>query len=301
MSNSFSVNDGSKKELRKLSVEGCPVIGEGAHAVVYKTQPDEIVKVYRPGVSLERIDSERKLARWALVKGLPTAIPFDVVSVGDSYGVVFELLNAISAVEYINSSKENLEDFIVKSVNLMNEIHSIEVEDGELPDMKQNTVKWADEIRDYLSDEVYSRLCRMIDLIPESHTLLHADFHVKNIMVSKGELMLIDMDTLSKGDPIFELATVYNSYREFPDIDPEAAAFLGISVDMGREIWDKTLKLYCSGAGEEIMKQVARDAQILGCVRIINFMNRHKEHPAYSKSVDHCLKDINDKILDIKL
>ena len=299
MGNAFSVNDGSQKELRKLSVEGCPVIGEGAHAVVYKTRPDEIIKVYRPGISVEDIDRERKLARWALVKGLPTAIPFDVVSVGDSYGVVFELLNAVSSVEYIHDSRENFDDFIVKSVNLMKEIHSIEVEGGELPDMKQNTVKWVGEIRSFLSDDVFSRLCRLVDQIPDSHTLLHADFHVKNIMVSKGELMLIDMDTLCIGDPVFELATVYNSYREFPDIDPEAAAFIGISVDMGREIWEKTIRLYYSDASDEELCRIEKKAQILGCVRIINFMNRHREHPAYEAAVSRCLKDINERISDI--
>ena len=69
MSDSFSVNNGSSKKLRNINIDGCPVIGEGMHAVVYKTQPDEIVKVYRPGIAIEKIEGERKLARWAFVSG----------------------------------------------------------------------------------------------------------------------------------------------------------------------------------------------------------------------------------------
>lgn len=292
-------NNGSPKKLRNISIDGCPEIGSGFHAVVYKTQPDEIVKVYRPDISLEDIDRERKLARWAFIHGLPTAIAFDTVTVGDRYGVVFELIDAISSVEYINRSSECFEDFIVKSVNLMKEIHSIEVKDIDLPDMKQNTFKWIEEIRDLLPADVLDKLMEMVTKLPDSRTLLHADFHVKNILVSKGELMLIDMDTLSKGDPIFELATVYNSYRQFPDIDPEAAAFLGITVEMGKNIWDKTLRLYYPDANEEELRQTEKEAQLMGCIRVINFMNRHNGHPGYEKCVSRCIKDIKDGVLEL--
>ena len=292
MDNPSSVNNDYSKKLRSISIEGCPVIGSGFHAVVYKTKPDEIVKVYRPGTSLEKIDRERKLARWAFVHGLPTAITFDVVTVGDRYGVVFELIDAVSSVEYINRSQECFDDFIAKSVKLMKEIHSIEVIDEDFPDMKQNTFKWIEEIRDLLPGEVTEKLEKMLRQIPDSHTLLHADFHIKNILVCKGELMLIDMDTLCKDDPLFELATIYNSYRQFPDIDPEAAAFIGITPETGRKIWDKTLRLYYLEASEKELGMIGKKAQILGCIRIINFMNRHKDHPGYETVVTRCLEDL---------
>ena len=299
MDDSFSDRIKHPEKLRSVSIEGCPEVGEGFSAVVYKTQPDEIVKVYRPGISLEDIDRERRLARWAFIKGLPTAIAFDVVTVGDRYGVVFELLNAVSSVEYIGRSPECLEDFVVKSVNLMKDIHSIEVNDVDLPDMKKNTIRWVEDIRDLLPDDIYQGLSELIRQIPESHTLLHADFHVKNILVSKDQLMLIDMDTLSKGDPIFELATVYNSYREFPDIDPEAASFLGISYETSRAIWDKTLRLNYPDAGENELHIIEKKAQIMGCIRIIDFMNRHKDHPAYDKAVTRCLKDLKESVREL--
>ena len=294
MSDSFSVNNGSSKKLRNINIDGCPVIGEGMHAVVYKTQPDEIVKVYRPGIAIEKIEGERKLARWAFVKGLPTAIPFDVVTVGDRYGVVFELLDATSAIDYIHQSQECFDDFIAKSVDLLKEIHSIEVTD--LPDMKENTIKWARDVREDLSGDIFAELEKIIDQIPDSHTLLHADFHIKNILVCKGELMLIDMDTLSKGNPIFELASVYNSYCEFPSIDPEAAALIGITVDMGKELWAKTLKLYYQDASEEELQMIERRAQIIGCLRIIDVMKRHIEHPASGKCISRCLEDIEKAV-----
>ena len=85
-----------EKALRQVSVDGCKIIGKGAHGTVYSTAPDTIVKVYELGSSLEDINRERELSKKAFVLGLPTAIALDTVKVGDQYGTVFELLNAES-------------------------------------------------------------------------------------------------------------------------------------------------------------------------------------------------------------
>ena len=67
--------------LRQVSIAGAPKIGEGSHGEVYRIAEDMIVKVYRPDISMETIQKEKNLSRWALVKGLPTAISFDNVKV----------------------------------------------------------------------------------------------------------------------------------------------------------------------------------------------------------------------------
>ena len=281
-----------KNELREISIEGARKIGEGAHGEVYRISEDTIAKVYRPFVSLDSIKKEKELSRWSFVKGLPTAISFDIVRVGDSYGVVYEMLDACSASDYIRESEEKLDDFIYKSVDLMNQIHAVEVKPGELPDMKEQTLGWIDKCRHYMDDATCDRLRELTEALPDSHTLLHADYHLKNIMVSGGELMLIDMDTLCMGDPIFELATIYNSYKEFPSVSPEAAAFLGIDVDTAGRIWDKTLKVYMGQSAPADMEKTAMQAQLFGCIRIIDFMDRHSEHEDKDKCINICVRDI---------
>ncbi|MBQ3467039.1 MAG: hypothetical protein IJH21_01815 [Oscillospiraceae bacterium] len=84
----------SIKELRQIRVDGCEIIGRGAHAVIYKIAPDAVVKVYREDVPLERIKAEKSRARRALILGVPTAISFDIVKVGNHYGSDYELLDA---------------------------------------------------------------------------------------------------------------------------------------------------------------------------------------------------------------
>ena len=85
-----------EKAYRELSVEGCDVIGRGSNGKVYRTDPETIVKVYFNPNAIDDIRHERDVARRALILGIPTAIPYDIVRVGDTYGSVFELLNARS-------------------------------------------------------------------------------------------------------------------------------------------------------------------------------------------------------------
>ena len=52
-----------QKGYRKLSVEGCEVLGEGSNGIVYRYDPEIVVKVYRNSNALNEIKRERRLAR----------------------------------------------------------------------------------------------------------------------------------------------------------------------------------------------------------------------------------------------
>ena len=280
------------KEYREISLEGAEKIGEGAHSEVYRIDEETIVKVYRESESIDKIIKGKELSKWAFVKGIPTAISYDIIKSGTRYGVVYELLNARSAVDYVRESEDNLKDFAEKSVELMNRIHSIEVKPGELHDMKAQTLEWVENCRKYMKDDICDWLKQLTEELPDSHTFLHADFHIKNIMVVKGELMLIDMDTLCAGDPIFEMATVYNSYMEFPSMTPKAAAFLGLDVDTAARLWSRTLEAYMGDADEPAKKETERRVQIFGCIRIIDYFDRYIDHPDRKMGIDTCVRDI---------
>ena len=282
--------------FREISLEGAEKIGEGAHGEVYRIDEETIAKVYRDSEPLEKIRKEKELSKWAFVKGIPTAISYDIVRVGDRYGVVYELLNARSASEYISESEENFEDFVVRSMELMKNIHSIEVKPGELPDMKVQTLEWIDKCREYMPDDICDRLKKLTEDLPDSHTFLHADFHIKNIMIVKGQLMLIDMETMCAGDPIFEMATMYNSYKEFPSMAEEAATFLGIDVDTAARLWVRTLDLYIGDAGEDVRLETERRARILGCIRIIAYFDRYREIPEWKMGIETCIRDIMKEV-----
>ena len=49
-----------QKGLRRVSIDGCPVIGEGFYGRVYRISPDTIVKVYFRGGDISDVQRERK-------------------------------------------------------------------------------------------------------------------------------------------------------------------------------------------------------------------------------------------------
>lgn len=128
------------RAYRRVSVDGCEVIGQGANGKVYRLDPETIIKVYLNPNSLPDIHWERELARKAFVLGIPTAIPYDVVKVGDGYGSVFELLNAKSFGSLIAEHPEEMDKYVKMYVDLLKKIHGTKVHPEDLRDMKSS---WA--------------------------------------------------------------------------------------------------------------------------------------------------------------
>lgn len=259
-----------QKAYRQISVEGCEVIGQGANGKVYRIDPDTIVKVYLNPDSLPEIHRERELARTAFVLGVPTAIPYDVVRVGEGYGSVFELLNADSFVKLLTKGKKSLDEVAKMSIDLLKLIHSTEVKPGSMPDMKAVALDWADFLKDYLPEDLYTKLHSLVAAVPEDHHMMHGDYHLKNVMLQNGESLLIDMDTLCYGHPVFELASMFNAYMGYGELDHYITLnFMGIPYDTAEEFWKKSLKLYLGDADEETIRSVEEKAQIVGYTRIM--------------------------------
>ena len=286
------------KAYRELSIEGCEIIGEGANGIVYRTDPDTIVKVYKNPDSLADINKERELARKAFVMGIPTAIPYDVVKVGECYGSVFELLNAKSFAMLIREGV-SVEELTKQSVDILKIIHSTTLKENELPSKKKEVLKWVDFCKQYLKPEVFEKFKKMANDVPDTLNMLHGDYHIKNIMQQNGENLLIDMDTLSMGHPVFEFSEIFGAYLGYSCVDKEnSAAFLGIERNQCQEIWDYTLKYYFEGKSEEYIKDVEKKAAIISYAHILRWMVRRYgiEDPYASQVIKFCIDYLNNNI-----
>ena len=259
------------KAYRKISIDGCEVIGEGANGKVYRIDPDTIVKVYKNHDALEEIHNERELARKAFVMGVPTAIPYDVVRIeGGGYGSVFELLNATSFAKLLIRGEKTVDEVAEMSVKLLKLMHSKIVKPGTMPDMKAVALDWAGFLKDYLPAEAFEKLYALVDAVPQDMHMMHGDYHIKNVMLQNGEALLIDMDTLCHGHPVFELASMYNAYCGYSAMDHAIVEkFLGISYETACAFWRKSLELYLDTEDEDRIENVEDKAKIIGYTRIM--------------------------------
>ncbi|MBQ6505644.1 MAG: anti-sigma factor antagonist [Flexilinea sp.] len=287
-----------EKAYRVISVEGCEVIGQGANGKIYRIDRDTIVKVFLNADALEEIHRQRELARTAFVLGVPTAIPFDVVRIeSGGLGSVYELLNATSYAKLLIKGEKSLDEVAEMSVKMLKLIHSKEVKPGSMPDMKAVALDWADFLKDYLSEDLYTKLHALIDAIPTDMHMMHGDYHLKNVMLQNGESLLIDMDTLCHGHPIFELASIYNAYEGYSVLNHAIVKdFLGINFETASAFWRKSLELYLETDDETILNDVENKAKIIGYTRIMRrTIRRNGLNTEESRAlIDYCRSVLTD-------
>ena len=198
------------KALRELSVDGCEIIGRGGFGIVYRLDPETVVKVYREGVGLDQLQEEKRCATTVFLHDLPTAIAYDTVRVGNSYGNVYELLNAVTVGKAVCEDNSLAEDLGRKMGRLIKKIHETEIEPGVLPRISDRFRARIDYIEEHhLSHEDAALLRQVVDAVPEKDTLVHGDFHEGNVMVQNGELLLIDLDSICVGNPIYDYISSY--------------------------------------------------------------------------------------------
>lgn len=258
-----------EKAYRKISIEGCEVIGQGANGKVYRIDPDTIVKYYIHPDALPDIQRERELARKAFILGIPTAIPYDVVRVGDGYGSVFELLNADSFLKLIVRNPEDIDKYVGYSVDVLKKMHATDVNPADMPDQKPIALGWVKDIYDTLPEETAKKLQTLFDEIPSCNKMMHGDYHFKNIMMQNDEVLLIDMDTLCHGDPIFEFAAIYNAYVGFSAFETDCIEkFMGITAQTGHRIWNKTIELYFGTTDRQLLDEIEEKVSLVSFTRL---------------------------------
>ncbi len=267
-----------KKAYRILSADGCEMIGKGANGAVYRYDEETIIKVYFNPDALPEIQRERELARKALVLGINTAIPYDIVRIGEGYGTVMELLAASSLSKMIKKDPENLDLPLKYYVDMLKQIHSTHVKPGDMPDMKQVALEWAAFDRDYLPEDMGNKLYKMVEAVPEQNTMLHGDYHTNNVMVRDGEALLIDMDTLCVGHPIFEFGSMFNAFIGFSEVDHDIIlGFLGIPHEVAVKFWRKSLAMYFETQDESRINEIENKARIIGYMRLLRRTIRRNE------------------------
>ncbi len=267
-----------EKAYRVISVDGCEEVGRGANGIIYRIDQDNVVKVYENADALDDICHEREMARLALILGIPTAISYDVVRVGDGYGSVFELLNARSFSKILATEPDRFDWCVNEFVALLKKIHGTSVPDGKLPDVRGNMPEWIERVEKYLPDGAGDKLRDLISAVPDDSHMIHGDYHTKNVMLQDDEVLLIDMDTLSVGNPIFEFAFMFNAFVGYSEIDRSVIKeFQGFDFDTGRSFWRRTLAAYLGTECGAKIREVEDKARIIGYTRILQRSIRRGE------------------------
>lgn len=253
-------------------MEGCTLLGSGLKGDVYRYNDELIVKVYNRNNTYKDVEREIAFSRRAFVLGVPTAISFGIVSVGDRYGAMYELVEADTLSACMARNPKAMGFYAQTVAALAKEIHAISSQEGDhFPDAR-------DRVRDYIahgvarSDRALAERCLLlVNSLPDTRHLLHGDFHGSNVFLKGSIPLLIDMDRLSVGDPIIELGDLYLYYmapknKAPDDIDP----YLRIPYRLCRQFFRLFMESYLETREEEEIQRVTDKARLLSNLRLMN-------------------------------
>lgn len=270
------------KKLREVSVDGCELLGEGGNGKVYRLTKDEMIKIFRPEITLETIEAEREASRKAFLLGIPCAIAFDTVKCGDSFGTIYEMLNAGTLSERISANPERLQELAKSAGLLFRQLHSINVPEGQMPRVSPKLHSILDKIAEDFTQEEIAKMHELYNAIPEKNNFIHGDYHPKNIMESNGELMLIDLGDSGCGNPLLDLIHTYfvmNLIDGSKSHSDDDISFFGITYRQLREFWKILIAAYFDGDNAKVE---SLEAKIIIYAKLMYF-NVAMAHPILPK------------------
>ena len=299
---SFDSDKARYKKYREVSVDGCKRIGSGAKGDVYRYDDELVIKVYNRNNTYSDVEREIAMARKAFILGIPTAISFGIVSVGEKYGAMYELVDSETISSYIVSNPGKVEVYAKMMAELAHIIHSTEVtaEDGFPSAM--------DRVRGYIEGGIGQedaalavKVNALLEALPDTDTLLHGDFHTGNVFLQRSEPLLIDMDRLAVGHPIIELSDLYYFYVILGEESPAVVEkFMGFSYDTARRFMRLFLEHYLETEDEERLSEVEKKASVIGYSRLIRKIRKKRktvesDHLLIRQCVD-MIAELTDRI-----
>lgn len=264
------------RKYKEVSIEGCKLIGRGAKGEVYRYDDELVIKVFNQNNTYRDVEREIALSRKSFILGMPTAISFGIVSVGDRYGAMYELVDSETVSSFIKRAPGQVDVYARSMADLALLIHSVRPseEDG-FPDVK-------DRLRDYITGGIAyenaalaDKCMKLIDDLPNTDTLVHGDFHTGNVFLQKGEPLLIDMDRVSRGHPIAEISDLYYFYVVMGEDDPAVIEdFMGFSYETAKRFFRVFIERYFDTNDEERLKEVTEKASVIAYTRMIRRLRK---------------------------
>ena len=71
-----------------------------------------------------------------------------------------------------------------------------------------------------------------------------------------------------------------------------AVRIFGLTSEKSSKMWDSIIRLYTGYTDEAELSEVESKAQLLGCIRVIDYMRRHPELEDQQEAIRICMEDI---------
>ena len=273
----------TEKPMREISIEGKEKIGETGLNSVYRLDAETVVKVYLPSVSYELfIKKEQENARQALVAGVPAVIPFDVVKVGDSYGLVYEMQDCRMLWDIMVEDKAHLDDYTVRYARTVKKVHGIHVNKDKITSSKGLMLMVAKKLSGILQQDERDKFIRLIENIPERDTFLLNNCYPTNAILQNDELLLVNFGLSGYGHPITDVSNMYMRFCHDPSLrsESERKVISCFTEDERKQIWKAFISEYLGTDDKQLLEKAEEQIRVYSfAVRLFAYIGTPGELP----------------------
>ena len=256
-----------QKALRKISADNLIELGRGTSGTVYQLDDENILKVYSANWTFEDVAKERANSQAAFLAGISTAISYDVVKVGENFGIVYEMINANTLEKVILNDADNIAEHSRRFAEFVKEQHAVETD---FEDIRQRLLFNFENVAVYSAEDL-KVVQKILDAVPNCKNFIHGDLNLANILLQDGQLIMIDMGDISSGHPIFDIAWIYFIYVIRKKILEEK----GVKKIIGPQIipdimWKTFAKTYFNTNDNKTIAHYEREILPYGLIKVLN-------------------------------
>ena len=141
---------------------------------------------------------------------------------------------------------ERLQEYAVKFGTLLKTLNFTEADPKLYGDIKQIYLDRAKKAEQYFTAEENEQIVKMINSVPDGSGMIHGDYHPNNVMVqSDGELVLIDMADISRGNALFDIGGTFLTMYIAGMNDPNITKWvIGLDYELSKQMWGIALSTY---------------------------------------------------------
>lgn len=284
----------AEEMMKTIDVEGLPVIGRGANAVIYKLDDQKVVKVYNPGIKLDVVKIEYYNGKVFSDAGIRVAKVYDLITAGDEkYGIVTEYLEGEDFLSVMKKDRSRIEELAGAFGRITRDMHSKEGDPAKLRPIQSVLLGFAKRLGASGAPQKETELImNLFDRLEKKSSLLHGDMHPGNAMLVNGEPVLIDLSNGGCGHPIFDLTTMCSHFymcSQFEERRMASPILSDFAAEDAALVWNTFLKAYLDTEDEEKISKEQEQIVTYTCARDLIIYSLFKrgavspEHMMYLK------------------
>ncbi|MGQ3736466.1 aminoglycoside phosphotransferase family protein [Bacillus sp. Fil] len=187
-------------------------IAKGNTAEIYLCD-NKVVKLFKECLPNTESLYEAQKQKYAYSCGLHVPKVFEVTEIQGRQAIIMEYVEGESVGELLLNNLSKAEYFISICVSIQQKIHAISVSSDEIEPMEERLYRQINSVHD-LDEKQKGNILKKLDLITFEPRLCHGDLHPFNLIMSNGDVKIIDWVDASSGDIRADVFRTYLLYSQ---------------------------------------------------------------------------------------